>query len=202
MHIIIIMKKFLAAAFLVMATLPLNAEMAMWYTPSDPGFTTETGTFFSADAYEALSDTIPLGSSASLSTDTGETVVTITGKLPELPPGRTLALTEAAVDALGLSNGTGDVNVSILHEGTIEKDEGNTGWYTYSAGTYSNGQDAYKAYRSLMDNGLKPYAETNDGVINLSVRHIVAFRRAETERLLAQSGIENAQAVMESNPYN
>ena len=78
------MRKFLAVAALFMAILPLNAEMAMWFAPSDPGFTTETGTFFSADAFEGLSDTIPLGSSAALSTEYGEAVVTITGKLPEI----------------------------------------------------------------------------------------------------------------------
>ena len=201
MHIIIIMRKFLAVAALFMAILPLNAEMAMWFAPSDPGFTTETGTFFSADAFEGLSDTIPLGSSVALSTEYGEAVVTITGKLPEIPPGRTLALTEAAISALGLSSGIGEVSVSVLREGTIAKDESNTGWYTYSAGTYGNGQDAYEAYTSLIDNGLKPYAKTDRNTIDLSVKHIVAFRRAETEKLLAQSGIENAHAEMESNPY-
>ena len=78
------MKRLLAAAVMIIVILPLSAERVMWYTPSNPDFTTETGTFFSADAFEGLSDTIPLGSSAALSTEYGEAVVTITGKLPEI----------------------------------------------------------------------------------------------------------------------
>ena len=201
MHIIIAMRKFLAAAALFIA-LPLNAEMAMWYTPSDPGFTTETGTFFSSDAFEGLSDTIPLGSSAAVSSESGETVVTITGTLPELPPGRTLALTGAAMEELGLGEtGIGKVDVSIIREGTISQEDSNTGWYTYKAGTYPDGKDAYSMYTSLIEHGLKPYAEVSDGMIDLSVKHIVAFRRAETEKLIAESGIGDTQAIMESNPY-
>ena len=196
------MRRLLAAAVMIIAILPLSAERVMWYTPSNPDFTTETGTFFSSSAFEGLSDTIPLGSSVALTSENGETVVTITGKLPELPPGRTFAITEAAAEELGIgATGVGDADVTIIREGTIKESEGNTGWYTYKAGSYSNGKDAYDAYTRLIANGLKPYAETGDGTIDLSVKHIVAFRRAEAEKLIADSGIENAAAVMESNPY-
>ena len=204
MHIILAMRRFLTALALSVSILRLSAEKAVWYMPVEPGFTTDAGTFFLPDAFEGLSDEIPTGSSVALKNEENgkSTVITITGNLPELPEGYDIAITEAASEELGIgTEGKADVSVSVLSEGTIGDDNGNTGWYTFRLGSFDSGKEAYEAYRRLEDNGLKPYIEEKDGALELSIQHIVAFRMAEVENLIRISGFSNPEAVMEANPY-
>ena len=181
---------------------PLPAEIAQLYTPMVPGFTTQAGTFFSPDALEGLSDEIPMGSSVTV-TDraTGRTTtVTITGRLPELPEGRTLALTRRAFEDLGDSDGVASVDTEIVKEGTIRESDGQTGWYSFDLGLYSP-EDAYALYNTLSANGLRPYAEIENEDVRITVRHVLAFRLEDAISRLRASGIADAKPEMEANPY-
>ena len=161
---------------------PLPAEIAQLYTPMVPGFTTQAGTFFSPDALEGLSDEIP------------------TGRLPELPEGRTLALTRRAFEDLGDSDGVASVDTEIVKEGTIRESDGQTGWYSFDLGLYSP-EDAYALYNTLSANGLRPYAEIENEDVRITVRHVLAFRLEDAISRLRASGIADAKPEMEANPY-
>lgn len=196
------MRRILLPLSILMLAMPISAERAQLYTPMEPGFVTQTGTFFSPDALEGLSDTIPMGSAVSV-TDraTGNTaVITITGKLPELPGERDLALTKHAFQELGDDDGVADVDVSIISEGTIKEASGPTGWYAFDLGLYST-EDAYALYSTLMDNGLRPYASIEDEGVRITVRHVLAFRLDDAVSRLRASGIEGVEPEMDINPY-
>lgn len=196
------MRRLILLIATAMLIAPLPAEIAQLYTPMVPGFTTQTGTFFSPDALEGLSDEIPMGSSVTV-TDraTGRTTtVTITGRLPELPEGRTLALTRRAFEDLGDSDGVASVDTEIVKEGTIRESDGQTGWYSFDLGLYSP-EDAYALYNTLSANGLRPYAEIENEDVRITVRHVLAFRLEDAISRLRASGIADAKPEMEANPY-
>ena len=75
----------LLAAVSILAT-PLSAEMASWYTATEPGYFTESGALFNDTQKGAASDTLPLGSVVELSNPaTGiSTITTVIDTLPEL----------------------------------------------------------------------------------------------------------------------
>ena len=128
------------------------------------------------------------------------TTVTITGRLPELPEGRTLALTRRAFEDLGDSDGVASVDTEIVKEGTIRESDGQTGWYSFDLGLYSP-EDAYALYNTLSANGLRPYAEIENEDVRITVRHVLAFRLEDAISRLRASGIADAKPEMEANPY-
>ena len=119
----------------------LSAEMASWYTSTEPGYFTASGTLFTDSQRGAASNDLPMGTVVELSNPaTGiSAVTTIIDTLPELPEGRTLAVTEKAMEELGLmDSGTGMVEERVLRLG---QDDGSkeivTGWYKYDLGLYA-----------------------------------------------------------------
>ena len=126
LNIIRSMKRISIALMLLSTSLLFGAEMASWYIVTEPGYTTDNGTQFSSASSEAASSVYPAGSVLELvSEETGRsTVVTITDSLPELPEGRTLAVTEKAMKELGLMDkGVGKVTERVLRLGKQADDE-------------------------------------------------------------------------------
>ena len=206
-NIIWIMRRPLSIAFAALLLVSsLHAEMASWYTATEPGYFTESGTLFNDSQKGAASDTLAMGTVVELSNPaTGvSTVTTIIDTLPELPKGRTLAITLAAADELSmLDTGIADLKVSVIREGTISRPASdNTGWYMFDLGTYQDTDDAALKYTRLMENGLRPYIEVEDGSVHLYVRHVVAYRLDEAEDLIALSGIDPTEPIPEPNPYS
>ena len=133
---------------------------------------------------------------------TASTVLTVIDRLPELPEGRTIAVTEAAAEELGmLGTGLADVVVSVVREGSIErKASTNTGWYSFDLGLYSP-ESAYTLYEKLEENNLRPYAYKENEGVRIKVRHVLAFRLDQAISTLQALGIKDIQAEMEPNPY-
>ncbi len=194
----------LLAAVSILAT-PLSAEMASWYTATEPGYFTESGALFNDTQKGAASDTLPLGSVIELSNPaTGiSTITTVIDTLPELPEDRTLALTEAACAELSmLDTGVSDIKVSVIRKGTIKnEEETNTGWYSFDLGVYQDTDALALSYSRLLANGLRPYIEIEDGGVRLFVRHVMAYQLSDAENLITLSGIEPSDPVPEPNPY-
>ncbi len=185
----------------------LSAEMASWYTATEPGYFTASGTLFNDNQKGAASNTLPLGSVIELSNpETGvSTVTTVIDTLPELPETRTLAITMAAADELSMAEtGIADVKVSVIREGTIGKEsDSNTGWYYFDLGVFTNTQELAVKYSRLRENGLKPYIEVEDNGVHLYVRHVVQYQLREADDLIALSGIDfTGEPLPETNPYS
>ena len=201
------MKRILLAAALLSSSMLFGAETASWHIVTEPGYTTHSGTFFAQSSSEAASDSYPMGSVVELvSEETGRsTIVTVTDTLPELPEGRTLAVTERTLRELGLMDkGFGEVEERTLRRGTIETTadaSAETGWYMFDLGIYSDTKDCYDAYMALKANGLRPYVEAEEAGIHLSVRHVMAFQREETAALIREAGLTPGEAFNEPNPY-
>ena len=197
-------KLVLLIALSVLAT-SLNAEIASWYTAMEPGYFTESGTIFSDSQRGAASDTLAMGTVVELSNPiTGvSAITTVIDTLPELPADRTIAVTEATGNQLGmLDTGIADLKVSIIREGTIRRDDGgSTGWYSFDLGVYDDTDALALSYKRLRENGLRPYIEIEDGGVHLYVRHIMAYQLDEAVDLIALSGIEAPEPIQEQNPY-
>ena len=203
--IIIAMKRLLLILAIVISAAPLCAETGCWYTAMEPEYFTASGTLFDDSKKGAASDTLPLGTVVELSNAvTGtSTITTITDTLPELPEGRTIALTRAAAEDLRMMDrGLGDIKVSIVREGTISREKNeDTGWYKYDLGVFEDTAQAAELYFRLIENGLMPYATAEDNGIRLEVRHVLAYQMDETVNRIALSGIEAGKAEAEDNPY-
>ncbi len=207
-HIIRTMRRMitlLIAAAMMITT--LSAEMASWYTATEPGYFTSSGTLFNDAQKGAASNTLPMGSVVELSNPaTGvSTVTTVIDTLPELPEDRTLAITMAAADELSmLDTGLADIKVSVIREGTIGKDsENNTGWYYFDLGLFTNTKDLLVKYERLRENGLKPYIEIEEDGVHLYVRHVVQYQLREADDQIALSGIDfTGEPLPEANPYS
>ena len=199
------MKRILLAVLLLTSSLLFGAEIASWHIVTEPGYTTKSGTFFSSSSLEAASSSYPMGSVLELVSDeTGRsTVVTVTDTLPELPKGRTLAVTGRTLRELALMDkGVGSVEERTLRIGTIaEEQDEETGWYMFELGVYADSKECYEAYRSLENAGLRPYVDNEDGLLHLSVRHVMAFELESAETAIKQAGITPGPAVAEPNPY-
>ena len=184
----------------------LNAEMASWYTATVPGYFTESGTLFTDSQKGAASDTLPMGSVVELSNPaTGiSAVTTIIDRLPELPEDRTIAVTEATAKELGmLDTGLADINVSVIREGTIRRENNeNTGWYSFDLGLFQDMKDLKLKYTRLLENGLHPYIEIENEGVKLIVRHVMTYQLKEAGDLIALSGIEAPEPISEPNPYS
>ena len=200
------MRKVLTVITLLVISSALNAETASWYTAMEPGYFTASGTIFDDSKDGAASNDIPLGSVVELSNPaTGLSIVTtVTDTLPELPEGRTVALTKAAAEKLGMMDtGLADIKVSVIREGTITRESGgNTGWYSFDLGIFPDASEAEKIYSRLLENGLRPYASAEENGIHLFVRHVMAFQVEDTYDRIALSGIEHAELLSEANPYS
>ena len=199
------MKRILLAAALLSSSLLFGAEIASWHIVTEPGYMTRSGTFFSPSSLEAASSSYPMGSVLELvSTETGRsTVVTVTDTLPELPEGRTIAVTGRTLRELGLMDkGVGEVKERTLRVGTIENESAEeTGWYMFELGAYADSRECNEAYRSLAENGLRPYIDNEDGLLYLSVRHVMAFELEDAAAAIRDAGITPGPAIMEPNPY-
>ena len=182
----------------------LHAETVSWYTATEPGYFTASGTIFDDSKDGAASDTIPLGSVVELSNPaTGLSLVTtITDTLPELPEGRSAAVTASCAEKLGMMRqGTADLKISVVREGTIGRKGGSTGWYSFDLGIFSDTKEALKIYSRLIANGLMPDAEVVDGGVHLRVRYAMAYQLDDIFNRIALSGVENAELQGEVNPY-
>lgn len=205
-HIIWNMRKAsaLIASFILLLS-PLAAEMASWYTAMEPSYFTESGTLFDDRQRGAASATLPMGTVVELSNPvTGTSVVTtVIDTLPELPAGRTIALTEATAEELRmLDTGLGDIKVSVIREGTITRQNDNdTGWYSFQLGTYTDMDDLMLKYGRLRANGLRPYISIADDGVHLAVRHVQAYQIDDAVDRITLSGIVAPEAVSEPNPY-
>lgn len=203
--IIMAMKRIFIAFMLLSTSLLSGAEMASWYIVTEPGYTTDNGTEFSSASSEAASSRYPAGSVLELvSEDTGRSsVVTITDSLPELPEGRTLAVTEKAMEELGLmDSGTGMVEERVLRLGQDDDSkEIVTGWYKYDLGLYADTGECFRIYSLLRENGLKPSIQIDGDAIHLSVEYVMAFERENTEAIIRSLGLEPGEAMIAQNPY-
>lgn len=196
------MKRLLPLIVAIALLQPVAAETAQLYTPMEPGFTTQAGTFFSPEALEGLSDEFPIGSVITVSDEATDlsVSVTITGPLPELPGNRNLALTRRAFSELGDADGVADVTITVMREGTSRETNEQTGWYSFDLGLYSP-ESAYTLYEKLEENNLRPYAYKENEGVRIKVRHVLAFRLDQAISTLQALGIKDIQAEMEPNPY-
>ena len=206
-HIIRTMRRMitlLIAAAMMITT--LSAEMASWYTATEPGYFTSSGTLFNDAQKGAASNTLPMGSVVELSNPvTGRsTITTVIDTLPELPEGREAAVTTATADLLGmLDTGLADLKMSVIREGTIRKESvENTGWYFFDLGIYDDTNTVALIYSRLMENGLRPFIEIEDEGVHLYVRHVMAYQLSWAEERIALSGIEPVEPQSEPNPYS
>ena len=71
----------------------------------------------------------------------------------------------------------------------------------YELGAYADSRECYEAYRSLAENGLRPYIDNEDGLLYLSVRHVMAFELEDAEAAIMDAGMTPGPAIMEPNPY-
>ena len=207
LNIIKAMKRISLALMLLSASLLFGAETASWYIATEPGYRTGSDTLFSSSSSEAASSEYPIGSVLELTSEkTGRsTVVTITDPLPELPEGRTLAVTEKAMTELGLmESGVGKVEERVLRLGRDDAGQGDmpTGWYMYDLGIYYDSAECFEAYRLLQDNGLKPAAVIEDGALHLYVGYVMAFNRESTEETIRGLGLDPGEAIISPNPYS
>ena len=206
LNIIRSMKRISIALMLLSTSLLFGAEMASWYIVTEPGYTTDNGTQFSSASSEAASSVYPAGSVLELvSEETGRsTVVTITDSLPELPEGRTLAVTEKAMKELGLMDkGVGKVTERVLRLGKQADDaDSATGWYMYDIGVYQDSQECYRAYKELQESGLKPAIVNEGNALHLYVEYVMAFARDNTEAAIRAIGLEPGEAKVAPNPYS
>lgn len=189
-----------------MIIIPLNAENASWFTAMEPGYFTESGTLFADSQSGIASDNLPMGSVVELSNpETGRsTVTTVIDTLPELPEGRTIAVTEKTADLLGmLDSGLADLKLSVIREGTINKEANeNTGWYYFDLGVFTDTKNLSVIYNRLIENNLRPYIEIEDSGIHLYVRHILTYQIESAKDKIALSGIEAEAPIPEPNPYS
>ena len=201
------MKRLLSLLIIISFIMPsLSAEMASWYTSTEPGYFTASGTLFTDSQRGAASNDLPMGTVVELSNPaTGiSAVTTIIDTLPELPENRTIAVTEATAKELSmLDTGIADIKVSVIREGTIKRErEENTGWYAFDLGVFTDTADLALKYGRLLENGLRPYIEVEDEGVRLSVRHVMTYQLQEAENMIALSGIEAPEPSPEPNPYS
>ena len=192
---------------LLSASLLFGAETASWYIATEPGYRTESDTLFSSSSSEAASSEYPIGSVLELASGkTGRsTVVTITDPLPELPEGRTLAVTEKAMTELGLmESGVGKVEERVLRLGRDDAGQSDmpTGWYMYDLGLYTDSQKCYQDYKALENIGLKPAITAEGDAIHLYVEYVMAFARDNTEEAIRSLGLEISSMEVSPNPYS
>lgn len=200
------MRKALLILLAAAAATGVAAEPASWYTATEPGYLTESGTMFDDSIKGAACDTLALGTVAELyNPATGRsTVLTVIDRLPELPEGRTIAVTEAAAEELGmLGTGLADVVVSVVREGSIErKASTNTGWYSFDLGLYTDMDDLMLRYGRLKENGLMPFISIEEGGVRLSVKHVMAYQLKNASDMIALAGIDPSEPEPEPNPYS
>lgn len=199
------MKRITIALLLFSASLLFGAEMASWYIVTEPGYISDNGTEFSSASSEAATSSYPVGSVLELvSEESGRsTVVTVTDTLPELPEGRTIAVTEKAMNDLGLMDkGVGEVKERVLRLGKSTDNDGITGWYMYDLGLYTDSQKCYQDYKALENIGLKPAITTEGDAIHLYVEYVMAFARDNTEEAIRSLGLEISSMEVSPNPYS
>ena len=117
--------------------------------------------------------------------------------------GRTLAVTEKAMEELGLmDSGTGMVEERVLRLGQDDDSkEIVTGWYKYDLGLYADAGECFRIYSLLRENGLKPSIQIDGDAIHLSVEYVMAFERENTEAIIRSLGLEPGEAMIAQNPY-
>ena len=62
-------------------------------------------------------------------------------------------------------------------------------------------EEALVLYNTLAENGLRPFAVLNEGVIDMYVRYIPQYQTSQVETLLDSLGYPEAVRMDEENPY-
>lgn len=194
------MKRLITAFLLLSIVLTsLFSETAFWvgFDPKDKEW--DNSKFLSfTNLYEEGSELI-------VSNEEGKSIITtVYGECPETNEGRTIALTEAVLEELGLwGNGVSQVEVR-LRKGAVEEDseiiEEITGWYTFILEGVERDK-AYDKYRVLVRKGFKPETRLEDDLIYFSLPYIVEYEREEKRNLLSSLGLEIKEEIVSKNPY-
>lgn len=132
--------------------------------------------------------------------------VTVHSALPKTIEGRTIGLTSAVLEELGLW-GKGDENITcILQRGSLtELEEKETpkesGWYSLFLAPI-NKENASSVYKSLVSKGFKPsIVEQSDDLFYFSIPYVVEYEIDEKVEVLSSLSLTVERIEKRENPY-
>ena len=173
-----------------------------FYVPDRLDYMTAEGTAYSREENNAASITYPVGTILDITGADGKSATVYVNDRMEMPPDREILLNLKAAESLGMINsGYEDLKVEVILSADDESSEENQGWYKYMITSPKTNEEALVLYNTLAENGLRPFAVLNEGVIDMYVRYIPQYQTSQVETLLESLGYPEAVRMDEENPY-
>lgn len=194
-------KLILSISLLLIILFSLSAsDISFWV-----GLPTQSDTWNSSDII-AFTDKYTPSSVLSLSYLDKSISVTVYSSLPATIESRTIGLTYAGLEALGLW-GKGDEDIScILQRGSLtELEEKETqeesGWYSLLLSPIKK-EDISSLYKKLVSKGFKPkLIEYSDNLFYLSIPYIAEYEIDEKVEILSALSLTVEKIESIENPY-
>lgn len=194
-------KLILSISLLLIVLFSISAsDISFWV-----GYPTQSDTWKDSDII-AFTDKYTPNSVLSISYLNKSISVTVYSSLPQTIEGRTIGLTSAALEELGLW-GKGDEDITcILQRGSLTELEEKeipkeSGWYSLFLSPISK-EAASSAYKSLVSKGFKPnVVEYKDDLFYFSIPYIVEYEIDEKVEVLSSISLCVEKIESEENPY-
>jgi len=177
------------------ADIPMEEGIASWYTSDPDGPLTANGERFDPEALNAAHKSLPFGTIVRVHDQTNgkQVEVRINDRGPYVE-GRIIDLTPAAARKIDMyERGISPVKLELIHSPPIPESQynrpGDTGWYKFQIGTFTNTKAVYDMYLKFLELGFKPSVEiVQHTMLRLSLRWIGEDQKEESLSLLKSLG--------------
>lgn len=182
--------------------------IASWYTSAPDGPLTANGERFDPEAFSAAHKSLPFGTVVRVHDQTNNLQVDV--RINDRGPyvdGRIIDLTPAAARAIDMyERGISPVILEIVYAPKVPESlynrPGDTGWYKFQVGSFSNTQRTYELYIKLYELGFKPTVEIVQGsLLRLTIRWIAEEDKNSSLKMLQSLGFSDVLVRGEEAPY-
>lgn len=169
--------------------------IASWYTSDPNGPLTANGEQFNPAVLAAAHRTLPFGTIVRVHDQKNGLSVDV--RINDRGPfvdGRIIDLTPAAAEKIDmLERGISPVALEIVYAPRVPESNynrpGDTGWYKFQLGAFSNTRSVYDMYMKLTALGFKPMVEvTQESLLRVSVRWVPENQKRDTEKIFESLG--------------
>lgn len=194
-------KLFLSISLLLIVLFSISAsDISFWV-----GYPTQSDTWKDSDII-AFTDKYTPSSVLSISYLNKSISVTVHSSLPQTIEGRTIGLTSAVLEELGLWR-KGDEDIyCVLQRGSLAELEEKevpkeSGWYSLFLSPI-NKEEASLVYKNLVSKGFKPkLVDNSDNLFYFSIPYIVEYEIDEKVEVLSSLSLSVERIESAENPY-